>query len=94
MVDSFQNRSVTEIPLFVQLLNLPSMEIEPKRENTDTTLGPAYNEFGYSEYPTTTSRFLCIKIIDCSVKKLGYSEHPLVIVFYIFLLVVSGTQWI
>ena len=31
------------------------------------TLGPAYNEFGYNKHLTTMSRFLCIKIIDCSV---------------------------
>ena len=42
----------------------------------------------------TTSKRLCIKIIDCNVKKFGYNEHPLVTCsFYcIFLLVVSGTQ--
>ena len=28
------------------------------------TLGLAYNEFGYREHPATTSKFLCIKIID------------------------------
>ena len=31
------------------------------------TLGPAYNEFGYNEHPVSTSKFLCIKIIDCNV---------------------------
>ena len=38
------------------------------------------------------SRFLCIKIIDCNVKKFGYNEHPLVTtsVFCIFLLDVIG----
>ena len=41
------------------------------------TLGPAYNEFGHNEHPAETSRFLCINIIDCSVKKFGYNEHPL-----------------
>ena len=25
-----------------------------------------------------TGIFLCIKITDCSVKKFGYNEHPLV----------------
>ena len=41
-----------------------------------------------------TSRFLCIKIIDCNARKLSYNEHPLVTYsfFCIFLLVVSGTQ--
>ena len=38
-------------------------------------LGPAYNEFGYNEHPATT-RFLCIKIIDCNVKKFDYNEYP------------------
>ena len=42
----------------------------------------------------TTSRFLCIKIIDCNVKKLCYNEYPLITssFFCIVLLVVSGTQ--
>ena len=35
--------------------------------NLSYTLGPAYNEFGYYEHPPTTSRFLCIKIIDSNV---------------------------
>ena len=34
---------------------------------TKYTLGPPCNEFGYNEYLATTSRFICIKIIDCSV---------------------------
>ena len=40
-----------------------------------------------------SNRFLCIKIIDCNVKKFGYNEHPLLMIsfFCIFLLVVSGT---
>ena len=25
-----------------------------------------------------TIRFLCIEIIDCNVKKFGYTEHPLI----------------
>ena len=59
------------------------------------TFGPAYNEFGYNEDPAIASRFLCIKIIDYSVKKFGYKEHPLVTssFFYIFLLIVSETQY-
>ena len=36
---------------------------------------PAYNEFGYSEHPAILGRFLCIKIIDCDVKKSGYNEQ-------------------
>ena len=38
------------------------------------TLDPAYNEFGYNEHSAITSRFLCIKIIDCNVKKFGYND--------------------
>ena len=64
-----------------------------------STLGPAYNEFGYNdfgcnEHLTTTSRFHSIKIIDCNVKQLSCNKQPLVVIsfFYIFLLVVSGTQ--
>ena len=43
------------------------------------TLGPAYNE-----HPAITSRFLCIKIIECNVKKFGYKEHPLTTQFLLF----------
>ena len=59
------------------------------------TLGPAYNEFGHSEHPAKTSRFLCINIIDCNVIKFVYNEHPLITSSFscIFLLVVSGTQY-
>ena len=63
---------------------------ENKRtQRTYITLGPAYNE-----YPAKTSRFLCIRIIECNVRKFGYNEHPLKTssFFCIFLLVVSGTQ--
>ena len=48
---------------------------------------------------TITSRFLCIKIIDCNVKKFGNNEHLLISssfwgrFFCIFLLVVSGTRY-
>ena len=38
-------------------------------------VGPAYNEFCYNEHTALTSRFLCIKIIDCNVKKFSYSTH-------------------
>ena len=30
-------------------------------QDTDDTLGPAYNEFSYNERPAITSRFLCMK---------------------------------
>ena len=58
------------------------------------TLGPANNEFVYNEHPAITSRFLCIKVIDCSVKKFGYNGHPFITssFFYIVIFVVSGTQ--
>ena len=60
------------------------------------TLGFAYNEFGYNEHPAITSRFLCMKIVECNVKKFGCNEHRLVTssFFCIFLLVVSGTPCI
>ena len=32
---------------------------------TTITLGPVYNEFSYNEQPAS---FVCIKIIECSVK--------------------------
>ena len=62
--------------------------------NKVNTLGPTYNEFGYNKHPAITSRFLCIKIIDCHVKKIIYNEHPLTTssFFCMFLLIVSGTQ--
>ena len=41
-------------------------------------LRPACNEFDYNKYPAMMSRLLCIKIIDCNVKKFGYNEHPLI----------------
>ena len=47
------------------------------------TLAPAYNEFGYNEQPAITSRFLCIKIIDCNVTSSF---------FCIFLIIVSGNH--
>ena len=40
-----------------------------------STLGPAYNEFGYNEHLAVTSRFLSIKIIDYNVKKFAASTH-------------------
>ena len=61
-----------------------------------TTLGPAYNEFGYYEYPAITSRFLCIRTIYSNVKKFGYYEHPSTTSSFlcICLLVISGTRCI
>ena len=41
-------------------------------------LDPTYVEFGYNEHPSTTSRFLYIKIIDYNVERFGYNEHPLI----------------
>ena len=43
-----------------------------------STLDPTHNESGYNEYLAIKSRFLCIKLIDCNLKKLGYNEHPLI----------------
>ena len=59
-----------------------------------STLGLAYKEFEYKQHPAVTSIFLCIKIIDRSVKKFGYNTHPLKrsSFFFIFLLIVSVTQ--
>ena len=42
----------------------------------ESKLGPAYNEFGYNEFPAITNRLLCMNITDCNVRKLGYSEYP------------------
>ena len=38
-----------------------------------------------------TSRFLCLKILDCNVKKFGYNKHLLIMnsFFCIFILIVS-----
>ena len=59
------------------------------------TLGPAYNEFSYSEHPAITSRFLCISIIDCNVNKFVYNEHPLITSsFFCIILLVSGSVYI
>ena len=58
------------------------------------TLGPAYKEFGYNEYPAIINRFLCTILIDSNVKKFVYNGHPSTTssFFCIFLLVISGTQ--
>ena len=58
------------------------------------TMGPAYNEFGYNEHLVVEIRFLCIKLIDCNVKKFGYNEQPLITSssLCIFLLVTNPTQ--
>ena len=56
------------------------------------TLGSAYDEVGYNKHPTTTSRFLCIIIIDSNVKMFGYYEHPPTMSSFlcIYLLVLNG----
>ena len=71
------------VPIFV-MTAIPIHSIEKNHNcsrkhncNSATTLSPAYNEFGYNVHPAVTSKFLCIKIIDCNVKKFGYNEHPL-----------------
>ena len=57
------------------------------------TPGPAHNEFGYNEHPTIMRTFLCIKIINCNVKKFGHNEHPPVTSsFFCIVLLASGTQ--
>ena len=55
------------------------------------TMGTAYNEFGYNQYPAIMSRFLCIKIIDCNVKHFSYNHNEQ---FLLNLLPVSGTEYI
>ena len=53
-----------------------------------STLGPAYNDFKYSEHLATTSNFFSseeIHVIDIT-EKVGYNEYRLK------LLVVCGTQ--
>ena len=42
-----------------------------------STLGPAYNEYGYYEHPATMSRFLCTNFLPLTamVKKFGYYEQ-------------------
>ena len=71
-----------------------SPEFHTARNDTETiTLGPAYNELGYNEDPAVTSRFLCIKIIDCHVKKFVYNKDPLIMSsFFCLFLLVSATQ--
>ena len=71
-----------------------SLEFHTARNDTETiTLGPAYNELGYNEDPAVTSRFLCIKIIDCHVKKFVYNKDPLIMgSFFCLFLLVSVTQ--
>ena len=52
-------------------------------------------ETAYKFDPNVTSTFLCIEVIDSSVKKFSYNELPLTtsgFFFYIFLLFVSWTQ--
>ena len=45
-------------------------------------LGSAYNEFAHNEHLAYTSRFLCIKIIDCNVTKFGYKEQAVSFAFF------------
>ena len=61
---------------------------------TVITLGFANNdnEFSYNEHLVILSRFPCIKIIYCKVRKFGYKEHPLYNLLFHLLLVVSETQ--
>ena len=42
-----------------------------------TTLGPAYNEYGYYEHPATMRRFLCTNFLPLTamVKKFGYYKQ-------------------
>ena len=71
-----------------------TVSTKPRVRWTTTTLGPAYNELGYSEHPAVTSRFLCAIFIDASGKKVGYNEHlsTMSCFFCILLLIVSGNQ--
>ena len=39
------------------------------------------NEFDTKEYLATTSRFLCIKITECNVKKFSYNEYSVSFAF-------------
>ena len=59
-----------------------------------TTLGPAHIGFGYNEHQVITRRFLCIRIVYCSVKKFAYSVQTLIksSLFCIILLVLNGIQ--
>ena len=45
---------------------------------TVPALCPVNKEFGYNDHPVTMSRFPCVKIIYCNVRKFGYKEHPLI----------------
>ena len=43
----------------------------------NTTLIHTYNQLVYNKHLAIASRFICIKLIDCSVKKFSCSQHPL-----------------
>ena len=47
-------------------------------------------KFDYNEHHIIVSRYLCIKLTDCDVKKFCYDERPLITSS--LLLLVSGTQ--
>ena len=49
-----------------------------------STQGPSYNEFGHNKHPALAIRFVCIKIIDCNLKKFDCEEHPLTMSKLIF----------
>ena len=59
-----------------------------------TTLGPAYNEFGYNEHPAITSNFFLWEKNTSDVKKVQLQRVPLITskFLWIKLLVITGTQ--
>ena len=59
-------------PLVISLKSQTTVNTQGILTVEPITLGLAYNEFGYYEHPSTTSRFVCVKIIDSNVKKVGY----------------------
>ena len=52
--------------------------------NTQITLGPAYNEFGYNEHWAVMNRSLCLQTIASNVKKFSYNKHLLLVNFPIY----------
>ena len=68
------------------------------RRGTDCNVGWMMSFIYWTQLTTisvTISRFLCIRITDSNVTKLGYNEHPLKICsfFCIFLISVNGIQY-
>ena len=55
-------------PLLRGILDPPLHTRESHTATGHGTMGPAYNEFGYNDQPSVTSRFLCVKFIDCNVQ--------------------------